>query len=144
MKLYISLAYFQISKPRLKSALKLRRDSGLADTSDAETPLDSPAIDSVFDVPADTNGCDGGDDSNDIDGNNKFKSVLNIDYRKKEPSEPTIWESGSDNKNEKEKSANITCDNIQHNTDLYNPDRLNKGQYLEVTFKNDLIFDLDM
>lgn len=47
----------------------------------------------------------------------------------------------------KEKVQNsdlLTCETIKHNTDLYDPANLNKGQYQEVTFKNDLIFDLDM
>ncbi|XP_053625388.1 protein kintoun [Plodia interpunctella] len=133
----------KLTKPRMKSALKPRRDSGLADTSDAEadnknTPCDSPLNDSVFQFDKHED-----DNSNGVIEDNKFKSVLNIDYRKKEPSEPTIWESTSEVKKE-EKPTPITCDNIMHKTDLYDPDRLNKGQYQEVTFKNDLIFDLDM
>lgn len=64
----------------------------------------------------------------------------------------SIWESESqskDCKSEKDKDRSegsnpITCGNIQHNTEFYNPEKLNKGKYLEVSFKNDLIFDLDM
>ncbi|XP_013186644.2 protein kintoun [Amyelois transitella] len=130
----------KVTKPRIKSVLKPRRDSGLADTSDAEadhknTP-DSSFNDSVFHYEED-------EDVIGNNGDNKFKSVLNIDYRKKEPSEPTIWESTSEGK-KYETPKPVTCDNIKHKTDLYNPDRLNKGQYQEVMFKNDLIFDLDM
>lgn len=146
------------SKPRLKSALKLRRDSGLADTSDAEadcktTPLDSPISPSTFNIPTNSNKSTNiyDDDFKDnVDEKEKFKSILNIDYKAKAPSEPTIWESASEStktpkRQDDSKSFNkITCDNIKHNTNLYNPDNLNKGQYLEVAFKNDLIFDLDM
>ncbi|KAM3963519.1 LOW QUALITY PROTEIN: PIH1 domain-containing protein Nop17-like [Aphomia sociella] len=138
------------AKPRLKSVLKQRRDSGLADTSDAEdcksTPLASPTSPSTFTIPNDSK-----DDLNEnVDEKEKIKSVLNIDYKAKAPSEPTIWESTSESaktcktQENLQSFNNITCDNIKHNTDLYNPDKLNKGQYLEVAFKNDLIFDLDM
>ncbi|XP_059054247.1 protein kintoun [Achroia grisella] len=145
------------SKPRLKSALKQRHDSGLADTSDAEadyksTPMDSPSSPSIFNFSNgdkyNSNMYD--DDSKNNTPDEKIKSVLNIDYKAKAPSEPTIWESSSESTKipkRPEKSQlfnNVTCDNIKHNTDLYNPDNLNKGQYLEVAFKNDLIFDLDM
>lgn len=88
-------------------------------------------------------------------GNAPLSSVLNIidnKQKSKEPSEPAIWKSDSEGPKEnsikdrenKNNNEPITCDNIKHNTDLYNPDKLNKGQYQEVFFKNDLIFDLDM
>lgn len=107
--------------------LKQRRDSGLADTSDADTDYKNTPDDRSFVAPPESN------------DNANPKSVLNIidkhDEVKEEP-EPGIWESKTESK--------MTCENIQHKTDLYNPDKLNKGQYLEVMFKNDLIFDLDM
>lgn len=121
--------YLQSSKPRLKSALKPRRDSGLADTSDADTD------------------CKNTPESNDEDNhkhNNKAKSLLNIVNNNNVNSKPNIQESETKHTKANKKSTPITCDNIIHNTDLYNPDRLNKGKYLEVAFKNDLIFDLDM
>lgn len=125
----------------MKSALKQRRDSGLADTSDAEG--DCKNLDSEPDDIA-----SGGE-------NATKKSVLNIIDNKqdfKEPSEPVIWKSSTELSKEnlskdqenKKHPGPINCANIKHNTDLYNPENLNKGQYLEVLFKNDLIFDLDM
>lgn len=92
----------------------------------------------------------------DVKAQETVKSVLNIINNKsdaKKESEPAIWESeGSipsdpDIKAEEEKVTpceSIDCDNIKHNTNLYDPTKLNKGHYLEVKFKNDLIFDLDM
>lgn len=63
--------------------------------------------------------------------------------------EPVIWETekktlSKSQSDKKDVKPPTTCDNIKHNTDLYNPDNLNKGHYQEVQFKNDLIFDLDM
>ncbi|XP_028172629.1 protein kintoun [Ostrinia furnacalis] len=137
----------KVSKPRLKSVLKQRRDSGLADTSDAETECKStPVYSEPYDIANVT-------DKDINNGNAPISSMLNIIDNKHqgEGSEPTIWKSDNDNpseKNTKEDSKKnrekFTCDNIKHNTDLYNPDKLNKGKYLEVLFKNDLIFDLDM
>ncbi|CAG9783646.1 unnamed protein product [Diatraea saccharalis] len=134
------------SKPRLKSVLKQRRDSGLADTSDAEADCKSSSMYSEpDDKVSDKNG------NGDINGNNgttdniAFKSMLNIVDKNNQGQEPTIWKSDTETKKSHKKNPDsVTCDNIKHNTDLYNPDKLNKGQYLEITFKNDLIFDLDM
>lgn len=70
--------------------------------------------------------------------------MLNIVDNKEnltDQSDADIWESST---SKKEKRESVTCDNIKHNTNLYDPDKLNKGHYLEVSFKNDLIFDLDM
>ncbi|KAJ0180435.1 hypothetical protein K1T71_003839 [Dendrolimus kikuchii] len=125
----------QSSKPRLKSALKQRRDSGLADTSDAET--DCKNTPDLYDR----------DNRNDSNNNsNEGKSIFNmINNNSNVNNEPDIWESETNrSKKVQNKSTPITCDNIKHSTDLYNPERLNKGKYLEVAFKNDLIFDLDM
>lgn len=84
------------------------------------------------------------------------KSVLNILNNKSdtvEKLEPSIWECKGpippdmDIKAEEKKvspSESINCVNVKHNTNLYDPAKLNKGHYLEVKFKNDLIFDLDM
>ncbi|KAI5641775.1 pre-RNA processing PIH1/Nop17 domain-containing protein [Phthorimaea operculella] len=147
----------KVSKPKLKSALKPRRDSGLADTSDAEadcrnTPLQhEPTINSR---KHDANECGKKSAESDTNENKNSQenSVLNIvdnNGNSKENAEPVIWESVKTESKQKEvqskpKSEPITCENIKHRTDFYNPDRLNKGQYLEVKFKNDLIFDLDM
>ena len=129
-------------KPRLKSVLKPRRDSGLADTSDAESECKNTA---------DEGSCNSANEDgfSENDNNEKAsfdKSVFNIVGNKKnddEKSKADIWES-KPSKPSQGKREPTTCDNIQHNTDLYDPDRLNKGKYLEVMFKNDLIFDLDM
>ncbi|XP_075969412.1 PIH1 domain-containing protein Nop17-like [Anticarsia gemmatalis] len=121
-------------KPRLKSALKQRRDSGLADTSDAETDCKNTRYEDSYN----TANSDVGDSSY------GEKSMLNIVDNKEnvtDQSDADIWES---NKSKKENHETITCENIKHTTGLYDPDKLNKGQYLEVMFKNDLIFDLDM
>ncbi|KAJ8725553.1 hypothetical protein PYW08_003736 [Mythimna loreyi] len=127
-------------KPRLKSVLKPRRDSGLADTSDAESECKNTA-----DEGSCNSANEDGFSENDSNGKSSFdKSVFNIVGNKDnedKKSEADIWES-KPSKPSKEKRVNSA--NIQHNTDLYDPDKLNKGQYLEVTFKNDLIFDLDM
>ncbi|KAL0841953.1 hypothetical protein ABMA28_014180 [Loxostege sticticalis] len=139
----------KVSKPRLKSVLKQRRDSGLADTSDAETECkNTPVYSEPYDIANVT-------DKDISNGNAPLSSVLNIidnKQKSKEPSQPAIWKSDSEGPKEnsikdpenKNNNEPITCDNIKHNTDLYNPDKLNKGQYQEVLFKNDLIFDLDM
>ncbi|KOB75627.1 PIH1 domain-containing protein 1 [Operophtera brumata] len=113
-----------------KPVLKQRRDSGLADTSDADTDFKNTPDDRSFVTPTESN------------TNADPQSILNIIDNDEviEKPEPGIWET----KTESKKSEPITCDNIQHKTDLYNPDKLNKGQYLEIMFKNDLIFDLDM
>ncbi|KAL4702518.1 hypothetical protein ACJJTC_001403 [Scirpophaga incertulas] len=113
------------SKTKLKSALKQRRDSGLADTSDAEATEErqtTPEAESY-------------DSSHDISQNSKVLT------------KPTNWKSDEYNDEvfeQNKKTGLISGDTIKHNTDFYNPDKLNKGKYLEVSFKNDLIFDLDM
>ncbi|XP_072943604.1 protein kintoun [Epargyreus clarus] len=127
------------SKPRLKSVLKQRRDSGLADTSDAENdckniPSDASSYNSTDYTDENANGrYDSGSESQetvDNNGNTRGNSqnipIASKPMKKSKKVEP------------------ITCDSIKHNTDLYNPEKLNKGLYLEVAFKNDLIFDLDM
>lgn len=106
--------------------------------------------------------CDNANDKNKVAGSSNdnrtketVKTVLNIinDTNANENLEPAIWEYGasippeSDIKVEERKQSprkSINCDNIKHNTNLYDPEKLNKGHYLEVKFKNDLIFDLDM
>lgn len=193
---------FQTTRPKLKSAIKLRRDSGLADTSDAEadcknestdqeSPCDISKMCNVFDEQSNENlksvlnivdNMDENKDATEYDiksemmcdnTNEKIKqhssegkrdnshkqtikSVLNIINNKttaNEKAEPAIWKSeasippDADTKAEEKKETpheSITCDNIKHNTNLYDPTKLNKGHYLEVKFKNDLIFDLDM
>ncbi|XP_026329615.1 protein kintoun isoform X2 [Hyposmocoma kahamanoa] len=194
---------FNLSKttrPKLKSAIKLRRDSGLADTSDAEvdcknesrdheTTLDMSKMSHGFEEQSNENLrsvlniVDNTDEEakeydvksemlsdNTNDENKQYstegkndnrvrettKSVLNIINNKSaanEKAEPAIWESEAsippnpDTKNEEKKETScesITCDSIKHKTNLYDPSKLNKGHYLEVKFKNDLIFDLDM
>lgn len=131
----------QSSKPKLNPDIKLRRDSGLADTSDADTDQKHTPEYSETEkyFPQENHQPD-----------NAKKSVLDIvDNNGNAKSEPIIWESECKT-SEKPQSemdnveSSTTCDNIKHNTDLYNPENLNKGHYLEVQFKNDLIFDLDM
>lgn len=124
----------------MKSVLKPRRDSGLADTSDAESECKNTA-----DEGSCTSANEDAFSENESNGKESFdKSVLNIvgskDNKDDKP-EADIWESESSKPSQEKR---VTSDSIQHNTDLYDPDKLNKGQYLEVTFKNDLIFDLDM
>ncbi|XP_063531693.1 protein kintoun [Cydia strobilella] len=134
----------QIPKSKPKSTLKQRRDSGLADTSDVEsecrgTPTGRGIPSERKDDGIDTDTSDGSTPSSVFDIYNKNNS------RK---SEPVIWKSEDEDNESKSGEAKAsepkTCDNIKHNTDLYDPDKLNKGQYQEVMFKNDLIFDLDM
>lgn len=126
-------ALSQNSKPRLKSALKQRRDSGLADTSDADTDCKNTPEEESY-------------NKNFQSYNNNNKKLFNIiNNEHSSQDKPDIWESKkTEHKEVQDKSEPITCDNIKHNTDLYNPNRLNKGKYLEVAFKNDLIFELDM
>lgn len=137
----------QSSKSRLKSALKQRHDSGVADTSDAE---EFKYTMSDCDLQYDSNG---DENANNEVNNTKKDSIFNIIDRNGNTKEDRqqIWKSDSitystkkKNNIKKDKDAPVTCDTIKHNTDLYNPDKLNKGKYLEVKFKNDLIFDLDM
>lgn len=188
----------------MKSAIKLRRDSGLADTSDAEAdckiePTDyEPSCDiknlsnefddesnenlrsvlNIVDTDENDNApkddekkseleCENVNDENkqqlivderenDSRSRETVKSMLNIIIDKKatnETLEPAIWESEAstppdpDTKAEENKQnphKSIDCDNVKHNTNLYDPEKLNKGHYPEVKFKNDLIFDLDM
>lgn len=193
---------FQTTRPKLKSAIKLRRDSGLADTSDAEADCKNEPTDhettcdiskvsigfanqskenlrSVLNIVDhmdenevakddgmksemvcyDTND-EIKEQSNEVKSDDRaretVKSVLNIINNKSaadEKSEPAIWETEAslppdpDTKATEKKEIpreSINCDNIKHNTNLYDPTKLNKGHYLEVKFKNDLIFDLDM
>ncbi|XP_045784663.1 protein kintoun [Maniola jurtina] len=132
------------SKPRLKSVLKQRHDSGLADTSDADECKNMSDSDLQYNSNTDENA------NEDSYHARKNTSYLNIINNNTQDNQPAIWTSDSrghltDTKGpNQEKHEPITCDNIKHNTDLYNPEKLNKGQYLEVKFKNDLIFDLDM
>lgn len=186
----------------MKSAIKLRRDSGLADTSDAEADCKNESIDHkpTFDISKVSNGfdvqsnefhrsvlnivnnmdeddvakddgtksetvCDNINDEikqqsnegkSDDRARETIKTVLNIvnnNSAANETSESAIWESETSihpdpvtKAEEKKENPNesINCDNIKHNTNLYDPTKLNKGHYLEVKFKNDLIFDLDM
>lgn len=125
----------------MKSVLKPRRDSGLADTSDAESECKNTPDERSFNTAND----DGYSENNNIEETSfGDKSVLNIIGHEEtvtNKSEADIWESETCKRTQRER---ITCDNIQHNTNLYDPEKLNKGQYLEVMFKNDLIFDLDM
>ncbi|CAH2086602.1 unnamed protein product [Euphydryas editha] len=137
----------QASKSKLKSALKQRHDSGIVDTSDAE---ECKYITSDCDLQYDSNG-DENANNNKVNHTDKDVSLLNIVNRNDNPKEnhQPLWKSESitystKKKNVKKEKDVITCDSIKHNTDLYNPDKLNKGKYLEVKFKNDLIFDLDM
>lgn len=135
-----------MSKHKLKSVLKQRRDSGLADTSDVESECRN--------TPTGRDIARNGDEYPDTDMSEGSMptSMLNICNNGTNQTESTIWTSQENTPNkskqetdDKRKSASETKPyEIKHNTDLYNPDRLNKGQYLEVAFKNDLIFDLDM
>lgn len=95
------------------------------------------------------------DDINITETNGNYRdsvfSITDSNGKAREKPQPVIWEAESasepvktKNPDKPEKSEPITCEKIKHNTDLYNPEKLNKGQYLEVAFKNDLIFDLDM
>lgn len=183
----------------MKSAIKLRRDSGLADTSDAEADCKNESRDhetthdiskmshgfdeqsnenlirSVLNIVANTDddevAKEYGIESEMVSDNTKakanqnptedksndgaretIKSVLNVIDNKSpanEKAEPAIWKSEAyippdpDTK-EETLCESINCDNIKHKTNLYDPSTLNKGHYLEVKFKNDLIFDLDM
>ncbi|XP_050344995.1 protein kintoun [Nymphalis io] len=138
----------QTSRSRLKSALKQRHDSGVVDTSDAE---ECKYVMSDCDLQYDSN-TDENANKNDETNINKDSSILNIIDRNGNTKEnqPEIWKSAPiphstkmDN-NIQNNQTKVTCSTIKHNTDLYNPDRLNKGKYLEIKFKNDLIFDLDM
>lgn len=78
----------------------------------------------------------------------KEVAYLNFVNNNSDENKPALWASDSrahvTNTKGPKSLKTLTCDDIKHNTDLYNPDKLNKGQYLEVKFKNDLIFDLDM
>ncbi|PZC78569.1 hypothetical protein B5X24_HaOG202028 [Helicoverpa armigera] len=133
----------QSLKPRLKSVLKPRRDSGLADTSDAESECKNTPDEGTFNP---TNDDGYSENNNEGEGSYENDSVFNIvgnGENEARKSEADIWES-EPSKPAQTKREPVTCDTIQHNTQLYDPDKLNKGKYLEVMFKNDLIFDLDM
>lgn len=135
----------QPSKPRLKSVLKQRHDSGLADTSDTE---DCKTIMSDSDLQYHSNTDENANEN--VPEQHEEVAYLNIVNNNTDENKPALWTSDSrahvtNTKGPKSlKHKTLTCDDIKHNTDLYNPDKLNKGQYLEVKFKNDLIFDLDM
>lgn len=132
-------------KSGLKSVLKQRRDSGLADTSDAETDYKTTSYEQSYTATSNDEEDVFSKDSETTQKSGEEKSILNIVNTSKKSvsdhSNPGIWESL---KSKKEDSESVNSDIIKHNTDLYDPDKLNKGQYLEVMFKNDLIFDLDM
>ncbi|RVE54867.1 hypothetical protein evm_000634 [Chilo suppressalis] len=141
------------SKPRLKSVLKERRDSGLADTSDAEGDCKNGTT--IYSELLNVEKVDDKDTDRNVNGDSDttesytFESMLNMVNEKsssEEQQKGTIWKSDAETTKKKTKKTPdpVTCDNIKHNTDLYNPDKLNKGQYVEISFKNDLIFDLDM
>ncbi|XP_045519060.1 protein kintoun [Pieris brassicae] len=114
------------SKPRLKSAMKERRDSGLADTSDAEGNKNMSDIDMYNSATETDENCNGNESNSE-----EFYKKINITSQR-------------ENNVKKTPKKGKRFDDIKHNTKLYDPDKLNKGQYLEVKFKNDLIFDLDM
>lgn len=119
---------FQTNKPKLKSIMKERRDSGVADTSDADTDgKNTPSATPDHGTNA-THSCDETKENN---GNKELNSAY------------VFRKTGRNNTNVEDETTS-TCDKIKHNTVLYNPNKLNKGQYGEVKFKNDLIFDLDM
>ncbi|XP_038215616.1 protein kintoun [Zerene cesonia] len=124
----------QSSKPRIKSALKQRRDSGLADTSDAEheNKNNMSDLDTIYNSANDT----------DENGNENNPSSENQDIDM--PNGNTHHKSKSMGTPRKGKHEPMTCEKIKHSSNMYNPDKLNKGQYSEIKFKNDLIFDLDM
>ncbi|XP_013182344.1 PREDICTED: protein kintoun [Papilio xuthus] len=129
------------SKPRLKSVLKQRRDSGLADTSDAEAECKNMPSDSELSCDS-TNS--GNKDVNANAGDIPSLNVVDKNGNTNNKYEPHIWKSKNQPITNVKKQNPVTCDNIKHTTDFYNPEKLNKGQYTEVMFKNDLIFDLDM
>ncbi|XP_023940903.2 protein kintoun [Bicyclus anynana] len=129
------------SKPRLKPALKQRHDSGVVDTSDAEECKNTMSDSDLH------------YNSNTDENSNENNPPIQRKDSYPEENQPAIWTGVGwrdhikrkvNRKKVTEKRESVTCDNIKHNTDFYNPDKLNKGQYLEVKFKNDLIFDLDM
>ncbi|GBP28336.1 Protein kintoun [Eumeta japonica] len=136
---------------KLKSALKQRRDSGLADTSDAEvefkSSMDSPIFEDLSKTPEDSVFCAAmNSEQNTIEsvdrkiGENKNSSLI-----RETKTAAKVTNSANKALNATTKKSNpITCKDIKHSSDFYDPDKLNKGQYLEVKFKNDLIFDLDM
>ncbi|CAG9585597.1 unnamed protein product [Danaus chrysippus] len=118
----------KFSKPR-KAAIKQRHDSGVPDTSDAEESKNIMSDSDLYSNQYDENA-----NENTI----KTEKTKNIDSNGNKNFEN--WQKGAKPLPQKKQS----CDSIKHNTNLYDPNRLNKGQYLEVQFKNDLIFDLDM
>ncbi|XP_045491852.1 protein kintoun [Colias croceus] len=124
----------QSSKPRIKSALKQRRDSGLADTSDAEheNKNNMSDFDTIYNSANETD--ENGNENNPSTENQDIGMANGNSHRKSKSLETP----------RKGKHEPVTCENIKHNCNMYNPDKLNKGQYSEIKFKNDLIFDLDM
>ncbi|VVC92450.1 unnamed protein product [Leptidea sinapis] len=132
----------QSQKTRPKSALKQRRDSGLADTSDAEVDNKGTVSDSEVIY---NNNCNNDTDENSNSNKQRSKDSDLDTNEKVTKAKPTQFEAeDKPKKNPKDVSKRETSSEIKHNTDMYNPDKLNKGRYQEVKFKNDLIFDLDM
>ncbi|XP_022819589.1 protein kintoun isoform X1 [Spodoptera litura] len=131
------------SQPRLKSVLKPRRDSGLADTSDAESECKNTPDDGVFNSANDDGFSENNNGEASFDNNKSVFNIVGNIENGTDKIQADIWES-EPSKRSSGKRETLTCDNIQHNTNLYDPEKLNKGKYLEVMFKNDLIFDLDM
>lgn len=131
-----NIIILQISKSRSKPTLKERHDSGVVDTSDAEEFKNT----SDYELQYDT------DENANINNPSTQHSATIIDSNGNTTEDQTSWNSNpaKSKTNFKQEKHKTTSFNIKHNTDLYNPDKLNKGQYLEVKFKNDLIFDLDM
>ncbi|XP_041976926.1 protein kintoun [Aricia agestis] len=132
-----TLVSIRSSAPR-KTALKKRHDSGLADTSDAEGDCKYTMSDSEVAYEKMRNSQN--------TGLRKGSSELAIDDSEKKSKEWAKKLSKETSKKAKlpNKVNEKSCDNIKHNTNLYDPEKLNPGLYPEVKFKNDLIFDLDM
>lgn len=86
--------------------------------------------------------------------NNNRNEAVNSEHKQGESEKDVVNNYSTDNtktsadsedyKENESKGETVMSENIKHNTQFYNPDKLNKGQYTEVKFKNDLIFDLDM
>lgn len=121
----------QASNSAPKPAAKARRDSGLADTSDAETDKQNGSNPSSYESEQ---------------PNKTSTSMLNIVDNDRKQDKPAIWKTTEEDgtSDSKPQRNPVTTESIKHQTDFYDPENLNQGQYLEVKFKNDLIFDLDM
>lgn len=129
--LSINIFNFQV-KSRLKSVLKQRRDSGLADTSDAEADIKNMFYFDKYNSATETDE-NGNEDEPITNHTAEWIDNINVNSQRENKFKKTS-----------KKGKRITCNDIKHNTELYDPEKLNKGQYTEVKFKNDLIFDLDM